>query len=86
MTEFGSGFLAKLAPETVSAPEILTVEDVFAAGPNAEAVREVRDYIDEMDASVRRCRERHDDRECSVCVERGAIVEDIRRMLSPAKT
>lgn len=44
--EFGSGFLAKLSPETVAAPEILTVEDVFAAGPNAEAVRQLRDWCD----------------------------------------
>lgn len=47
----------------------------------AHWLRDVRDYVDEMAASVARCRGRHDDRECSTCVERGAIVEDLRRLL-----
>lgn len=46
MTEFGSGFLAKLAPETVGVPYVLTIPMTFAAKENAEAVAAVRDWCD----------------------------------------
>lgn len=57
-------------------------EDLFAASDNAEAVRWVRDYIDDLDAAVARCRHRADDGEpCSVCVEREHIASEIRSLL-----
>lgn len=46
MTEFGTGFLAKLAPETVSVPYVLTIPMTFAAKANADAVAAIRDWCD----------------------------------------
>lgn len=37
----------------MSTPEILTVEDCFAAAENAEAIRKVRDWCDRTDAAAR---------------------------------
>jgi hypothetical protein len=85
MTEFGSGFLAKLAPETVSAPEILTIEQCFAASDNATAVMRVRFYLDQLDLSVKRCSQCPSG-ECSLCVERGRITADIRALLPVVDT
>jgi hypothetical protein len=47
--------------------------------------RWIRDYIDELGASLARCRKRNDS-ECSVCVERGKIADDIRRLLPEPNT
>lgn len=53
------------------------------AAPDQEHVGWIRDYIDELDAALARCRERNES-ECSVCVERGQIAGDIRRLLPSA--
>lgn len=44
--EFGTGFLAKLAPEAVSVPYVLTIPMTFAAKENAEAVAAIRAWCD----------------------------------------
>lgn len=72
----------------MSVPEILTIPDLFNATVNANAVRWVRDYIDQLDMHVAACRKRHkdDDGECSTCVERGHIAREIRALLPAMST
>lgn len=64
MTEFGSGFLAKLAPETVTAPYVLTIPMTFLAKENAEAVAAIRAWCDS--ATDMQCSHTTED-ECRRC-------------------
>jgi hypothetical protein len=64
----------------VNTPEILTIEQLFAASDNATAVMRVRYYIDQLDLSVKHCAQCHSG-ECSLCVERVRITADIRALL-----
>lgn len=52
----------------------------IAVNQASESLRWIRDYVDELATSLARCEERNDVA-CSVCIERGRIAEDIRRLL-----
>ncbi len=64
----------------MSAPETVSVEQLFAAAENDIAVRRIRFYLEQLDLSIQRCAECPGG-VCSLCVERGRIVADIRAFL-----
>lgn len=64
----------------VSTPEILTVEDCFAAAENAEAIRKIRVYLASIEQSIDYCRQRNG-RPCSPCHGRQDVVTAVRALL-----
>lgn len=64
----------------MSAPETVTIEELFAAHDNSVAVLRVRYYLDQLALLMKRCVQ-CPDRSCVACVVRGRITADIRALL-----